>query len=190
MLDPYNRKGRILTAALDCAAKKGWAEVGLLDIAEGANLPLSELRGEFATKTDIIAALLRAVDDEVLKRAAKRGEGQEKRDVLFDIDWQGTQQLKEKAREDVVSVFILPPTRVELERRLHSRAQDAAEIVAQRMAKANDELSHWAEYDYVVVNRDIGTSLTNLKAILTAERLKRERLVGMSGFVKALREGR
>ena len=85
MLDPYNRKGRILAAALDRAANKSWAEVTLLDIAEAANLPLSELRGEFATKTDIVAALLRAVDDEILKRAAKRTEGQEKRDVLFDI---------------------------------------------------------------------------------------------------------
>lgn len=85
MLDPYTRKGRILTAALACAARTSWSEVTLLDIAEGAELPLSELRAEFATKTDIIAALLRAVDDEVLKRTAKRAEGQEKRDLLFDI---------------------------------------------------------------------------------------------------------
>ena len=85
MLDPYTRKGRILAAALGCATNKSWAEVTLLDIAEGASLPLPELRAEFATKSEIIAALLRAVDDEALKRAAKRGEGQEKRDVLFDI---------------------------------------------------------------------------------------------------------
>ena len=85
MLDQSIRKGRILAAALVCAAMKSWGDVTLLDIAEGADLPLSELRAEFATKTDIIAALLRAVDDEVLKRAAKRGEGQEKRDLLFDI---------------------------------------------------------------------------------------------------------
>jgi len=112
------------------------------------------------------------------------------RDVLFDIDWQGTQQLRDKGRADLVTVFILPPSTRDLEKRLLTRAQDPKEIVAQRMAKAADEMSHWAEYDYVVVNRDIGTSLTNLKAILTAERLKRERLVGMSGFVKGLREGR
>ena len=85
MFDHDTREGRFLAAALECAAKKSWAEVSLLDIAEGANLPLSELRGAFTTKSDIIAALLRAIDDEVLKRAAKRGEGQEKRDLLFDI---------------------------------------------------------------------------------------------------------
>jgi guanylate kinase len=112
------------------------------------------------------------------------------RDVLFDIDWQGTQQLRDKGRADLVTVFILPPSTRDLEKRLLTRAQDPKDIVAQRMAKAADEMSHWAEYDYVVVNSDIGTSLTNLKAILTAERLKRERLVGMSVFVKGLREGR
>ena len=112
------------------------------------------------------------------------------RDVLFDIDWQGTQQLRDKGRADLVTVFILPPSTRDLEKRLLTRAQDPKEIVAQRMAKAADEMSHWAEYDYVVVNRDIATSLSNLKAILTSERLKRERQVGMSGFVKGLREGR
>ncbi|HTB38088.1 MAG TPA: guanylate kinase [Reyranella sp.] len=112
------------------------------------------------------------------------------KDMLFDIDWQGTQQLRDKGRADLVTVFILPPSTRDLEKRLLTRAQDPKDIVAQRMAKAADEMSHWAEYDYVVVNSDIGTSLTNLKAILTAERLKRERQVGMSGFVKALREGR
>ena len=112
------------------------------------------------------------------------------RDVLFDIDWQGTQQLRDKGRADLVTVFILPPSTRDLEKRLLTRAQDPKEIVAQRMAKAADEMSHWPEYDYVVVNSDIGTSLTNLKAILTAERLKRERQVGMSVFVKGLREGR
>lgn len=110
-------------------------------------------------------------------------------DMLFDIDWQGTQQLKDKRQADLVTVFILPPSTRDLEKRLLTRAQDPKEVVAQRMAKAADEMSHWAEYDYVVVNSDIGTSLTNLKAILTAERLKRERQVGMSVFVKALREG-
>jgi guanylate kinase len=112
------------------------------------------------------------------------------RDVLFDIDWQGTQQLRDKGRADLVTVFILPPSTRDLEKRLLTRAQDPKDIVAQRMAKAADEMSHWAEYDYVVVNSDIATSLSNLKAILTAERLKRERQVGMSGFVKGLREGR
>ena len=112
------------------------------------------------------------------------------RDMLFDIDWQGTQQLKEKGREDLVTVFILPPSTRDLEKRLITRAQDSPDIVARRMAKAADEMSHWAEYDYAIINRDIATSLIQLKSILTAERLKRERQVGMSVFVKGLREGR
>ena len=112
------------------------------------------------------------------------------RDVLFDIDWQGTQQLKEQGRDDLVTVFILPPSTRDLERRLITRAQDAPDVVAKRMAKAADEMSHWAEYDYAIINRDIATSLTELKSILTAERLKRERQLGLSAFVKALREGR
>lgn len=112
------------------------------------------------------------------------------RDVLFDIDWQGTQQLKEKAGSDLVTVFILPPSTRDLERRLITRAQDSMEVVQKRMAKAADEMSHWAEYDYQIINRDIATSLMELKSILTAERLKRERQVGLSNFVKALREGR
>ncbi len=112
------------------------------------------------------------------------------RDVLFDIDWQGTQQLTEKGRNDLVTVFILPPSTRDLEKRLITRAQDSPDIVARRMAKAADEMSHWAEYDYTIINRDIATSLIQLKSILTAERLKRERQVGLSDFVKALREGR
>ncbi|MCE9523924.1 MAG: guanylate kinase [Alphaproteobacteria bacterium] len=108
------------------------------------------------------------------------------RDILFDIDWQGTQQLKEKSREDVVSVFILPPTRSELERRLHTRAQDAAEVVAQRMAKANDELSHWAEYDYVIVNDDIRIAEAKIAHIVESERHKRPRQTGLSDFVRTL----
>jgi guanylate kinase len=112
------------------------------------------------------------------------------RDMLFDIDWQGTQQLKEKGRADLVTVFILPPSTRDLEKRLITRAQDSPDIVARRMAKAADEMSHWAEYDYAIINRDIATSLIQLKSILTAERLKRERQYGLSEFVKALREGR
>jgi guanylate kinase len=112
------------------------------------------------------------------------------RDMLFDIDWQGTQQLKEKGREDLVTVFILPPSTRDLEKRLITRAQDSPDIVARRMAKAADEMSHWAEYDYAIINRDIATSLIQLKSILTAERLKRERQYGLASFIKALREGR
>jgi guanylate kinase len=108
------------------------------------------------------------------------------RDVLFDIDWQGTQQLREKARNDLVSVFILPPTAVELERRLKRRAQDSKTEIGSRMAKASDEMSHWPEYDYVIVNRERAVAFAEVRAILAAERLKRERLVGLSDFVRRL----
>src|SRR5689334_20988137 len=111
------------------------------------------------------------------------------KDVLFDIDWQGTQQLKEHARDDLVAIFILPPSMLELERRLKSRAQDSPEEVARRMAKAADEMSHWAEYDYIIVNRDLASSLVQVQAILQAERLRRERQVGLNDFVKGLRAG-
>jgi guanylate kinase len=108
------------------------------------------------------------------------------RDVLFDIDWQGTQQLREKARDDLVSVFILPPTIKELHRRLQRRAQDSRAIIGSRMAKAADEMSHWPEYDYVIVNSDKDDAFAQVLAILAAERLKRERRIGLSGFVRAL----
>ena len=108
------------------------------------------------------------------------------RDVLFDIDWQGTQQLREKARDDLVSVFVLPPTVPELERRLKRRAQDSGTIIRARMAKAAGEMSHWPEYDYVIVNRDKAEAFAEVRAILAAERLKRERQVGLSRFVRVL----
>lgn len=111
------------------------------------------------------------------------------RDVLFDIDWQGTQQLQDSAPRDLVSVFILPPSTRELERRLRARAQDSAEVVAGRMAKAADEISHYPEYQYIILNDDLERSTTAVRAILAAERLKRERLVGLPDFVKGLREG-
>ena len=119
-----------------------------------------------------------------VEAALRRGQ-----DVLFDIDWQGTQQVAQAARDDLVSVFILPPSTRELEQRLKSRAQDSDEVVARRMAKAADEMSHWAEYDYIVVNRDIEASVTQVRSILTAERLRRQRQIGLPEFVKGLREG-
>jgi guanylate kinase len=112
----------------------------------------------------------------------------EGRDVLFDIDWQGTQQLAEKTRKDLVAVFVLPPSTAELERRLQTRAQDSAAEVAKRMAKAADELSHWAEYDYIILNTDFETSVRRVQAILEAERLRRERQIGLHDFVASLRE--
>ncbi|HTM75491.1 MAG TPA: guanylate kinase [Pseudolabrys sp.] len=108
------------------------------------------------------------------------------RDVLFDIDWQGTQQLGDKAPNDLVSVFVLPPSIPELERRLHKRAQDDYETIHRRMAKAADEMSHWAEYDYVVINRDLDQAFADVSAILAAERLKRQRQPGLSDFVRSL----
>jgi len=110
------------------------------------------------------------------------------RDVLFDIDWQGTQQLVENAREDVVQVFVLPPSRGELEARLKKRAEDPPEVVAGRMARASDEMSHWAEYDYVIINDNFDEAYTALTDILRAERLKRRRQLWLSEFVSKLRE--
>ena len=112
------------------------------------------------------------------------------RDVLFDIDWQGTQQVMENAPEDLVSVFILPPTTNELEKRLKSRAQDSDEVVRSRMSKAADEMSHYTDYDYIIVNREIDESVASVTAILGAERLRRVRLVGLHDFVERLRQGR
>jgi guanylate kinase len=111
------------------------------------------------------------------------------RDVLFDIDWQGTQQLAEKVRDDLVSVFILPPSWSELERRLTSRAQDDPSEINRRMAKAADEMSHWAEYDYVIINRDLEASVAAVNAILQSERLKRRRQTGIAEFVNGLKQG-
>ena len=112
------------------------------------------------------------------------------RDVLFDIDWQGAQQVAEKAREDLVGVFILPPSTEDLERRLHSRAQDPDEVVRDRMAKAADEMSHYSEYDYILVNEDVEASVAAVRSILRAERLRRDRQVGLRDFVETLRRGR
>ena len=107
-------------------------------------------------------------------------------DVLFDIDWQGTQQLREKARADVVSVFILPPSATDLEKRLHTRAQDSDAVIRGRMSRATHELSHWAEYDYIVVNHEVEEAFAEVQSILKAERLKRERRTGLTEFVRAL----
>ena len=107
-------------------------------------------------------------------------------DVLFDIDWQGTQQLREKADHDLVSIFVLPPSMADLERRLRRRAQDPDEVIRVRMATAADEMSHWAEYDYVVINTDVDRAFREVHTILAAERLKRERQTGLSDFVRRL----
>ncbi len=108
------------------------------------------------------------------------------KDILFDIDWQGTQQLGQAARGDLVTVFLLPPSWGELERRLVQRAQDTHETVQFRMDKANDEISHWAEYDYVIINDDLDYATHQVRCILQSERLKRARQIGMPKFVKDL----
>jgi guanylate kinase len=108
------------------------------------------------------------------------------RDVLFDIDWQGAQQLAQKAKDDLVRVFILPPTRDELERRLRERAEDPPDVVARRMSEANNEISRWSEYDYVIVNDDIPKAQRQLEAIVAAERLNRQRQIGLVDFVRRL----
>lgn len=110
----------------------------------------------------------------------------EGRDILFDVDWQGAQELRNRLPGDQVSVFILPPSMAELERRLKTRAQDADDIVAGRMARASDEISHWGEYDYVVINDDLDETVARVWSILRAERLRRERQTGLVDFVKGL----
>jgi len=116
-----------------------------------------------------------------VEAALKRG-----RDILFDIDWQGTQQLREKASRHLVSIFVLPPSARDLELRLRTRAQDSDEVIHARMAKAADEMSHWAEYDYVIINTEIERAFADVRAILAAERLKRDRQTGLSTFVRGL----
>ncbi len=118
-----------------------------------------------------------------VERALEQG-----RDILFDIDWQGTQQLSQKLPQDLVRVFILPPSAAVLEQRLRQRAQDNDATVARRMAEASREISHWAEYDYVLVNTDLDASVTALRAILTAERHRRERLLNLPEFVTGLQK--
>jgi len=122
-----------------------------------------------------------ATPREPVERALAAGE-----DMLFDIDWQGARQIREKLGADIASVFILPPTAKALERRLVSRNQDSAEVVARRVAAAATEIAHWSEYDYVIVNSDIEASFASLAAILAAERLKRARQTGLTPFVAGL----
>ena len=112
------------------------------------------------------------------------------RDVVGDLDWQGAQQLTKTVRSDLVSVFVLPPSRAELETRLRNRAQDTAAVVAARMAKSAEETNHWSEYDYVIVNREIEQSVAQVQAIVTAERLRRQRQAGLPDFVDRLRADR
>lgn len=119
-----------------------------------------------------------------VEEALQRGQ-----DIIFDIDWQGTQQLREQRESDLVTLFILPPNAKELERRLRNRAQDTEETIRHRMDKASDEMSHFSEYEYVIINNNVELAIQKAQQILDAERQKRHRLVGLSDFVKGLREG-
>lgn len=114
----------------------------------------------------------------------------EGKDIVFDLDWQGAQQMTEAAADDLVKIFILPPNMRELEQRLRTRAQDSDEVIAKRMSKSEAEISHWAEYDYVLINQDVDQALAELLAIVRAERMRRRRQPWMSGFVKRLIDGR
>ena len=118
-----------------------------------------------------------------IRKGLKEGQ-----DFLFDIDWQGTQQLYQKDQQDVVSVFILPPSLAELRRRLESRGQDSGEVIDSRMERARGEISHWAEYDYVVVNDDVDQCFVKVREILHAERMRRTRQTGLIPFVRTLME--
>lgn len=107
-------------------------------------------------------------------------------DIIFDIDWQGTQQMKQKMTHDLVTIFILPPSREELERRLRARQQDDEDVIRERMKKASDEISHYSEYDYIIINTDLQKSINRAQAILDAERSKRRRLTALPDFVRPL----
>jgi guanylate kinase len=120
-------------------------------------------------------------DKSLVEKKINNGE-----DLIFDIDWQGAQQLREKMREDIVSIFILPPNKKELERRLKSRGQDSVEVVKKRMDGASAEITHWAEYDYVVINEDLNQSVKAVLVILKAERMKRTRQEGLVEFVRSI----
>jgi guanylate kinase len=121
-------------------------------------------------------------------KAAVQNALEEGRDVLFDIDWQGAQQLRQQVSQDIVSMFILPPSTAELARRLRRRAEDAEEVVAKRLAQVSADVTHWAEYDYVMINYNLERSVDAARSVLTAERLKRRRQVGLADFVDQFRE--
>lgn len=208
MTSNFKRRGLMLILSSPSGAGKTTLSRLLLDVDPNIVMSVSattrprrpnEIEGKdylFLTEAEFVR---RAARDEFLERALVFGNHYgtprepvatalaQGKDVLFDIDWQGTQQLKQQARDDVVSLFVLPPSRGELERRLKERAQDPEPVVAARMAKANDEISHWAEYDYVIINEDVNRALSDITTILTAERLKRGRQVELPAFIGALK---
>lgn len=204
---PKKRRGLMLVLSSPSGAGKTSLSRKLLEMEDDISLSISattrpprpkevEGRDYFFVSTEEFDRMV--VADELLEHATVFGHRYgtpagpvrdalaEGRDMLFDIDWQGTQQLEQKEREDLVRVFILPPSTAELETRLRRRAQDPDEVVAGRMAKAADEISHWAEYDYVLINEDFDQCLARIREILHVERLKRHRQPWLIGFVKGL----
>jgi len=139
-------------------------------------------KGEFLEHAEVFGHLYGTLKKEIVKNL-ENGE-----DQLFDIDWQGTQQLSQKSGSDLVSIFLLPPSKKILEERLKKRAQDSEEEVLYRMSKASSEISHWAEYDYIVINDILENSLDAIKSIVKAERIKRNRYSDLKGFITALSE--
>lgn len=209
-IQPIARRGLMLVLSSPSGAGKTTLSRALLEGDPAIRLSVSvttrmprpgEIDGKDYVFVDAPAFERMAADGELLEwarvfsnaygtpRAPVEKAIAEGQDVLFDIDWQGAQQLAEKMAGDLVRVFILPPSVKALESRLKARAQDPPEVVAKRMAEAASEMSHWAEYDYVIVNADLETSIAGLKAILAAERLKRERLLGLSNFVREITKG-
>jgi len=178
--DPFLRMSVSVTTRGPRPVEKDGRDYRFIDAAEFARL---QAAGELLEWAEVHGHLYATPKAAVLD-ALRGGD-----DVLFDIDWQGAQQIRERMGQDVVSVFILPPDGQALERRLRDRAQDSEEVVNRRMAAAAAEIAHWGEYDYVIVNADLETSFRGLAAILAAERLKRARQPGLAAFVQAVLAG-
>lgn len=207
---PIQRRGLMLVLSSPSGAGKTTISRRLLELERGLSLSISvTTRPKRPSETDGVdyhfigrKAFDRMVENrELLEHAEVFGHHYgtprapveaalaEGRDVMFDVDWQGARKLARAAGRELVSVFILPPSTAELGRRLKTRAQDPPEIVAERMARAADELSHWSDYDYVVVNDDREESVAQVRTILAAERLRRTRRLGLDDLVRRLREG-
>jgi guanylate kinase len=178
--DPFLRMSVSVTTRPPRPGEVDGRDYRFIDPAEFARL---QAAGELLEWAEVHGNLYATPEAAVLD-ALKAG-----LDVLFDIDWQGAQQIRERMGQDVVSVFILPPDGQALERRLRERAQDSEDVVQRRMAAAATEIGHWGEYDYVIVNADLETSFSGLGAILAAERLKRVRQPDLPDFVRAVLAG-